>query len=190
MTSPLHCSCASRAPLKTVALEDGLPAAACPDCGAVLLGMDDWRKWRSRSPLLAVRGAQPATDAPADAPADAGRARACPACTRLMQRLPVHHAQNLRVDRCSPCQSVWLDPGEWAALVHLGVALQLDAVLADAGQRRLQGERLAATRMQTLRLRHGQERIDEVLRFRRWLNEQPYPDELLALLRAPETAHS
>jgi len=183
MTTRLHCSCASQSTLKTVALEEGLPAAACPDCGAVLLQMDDWRRWRSRSPQLA-----PATLAPANVPADHGRARACPACTRLMQRLPVHNAHDFRVDRCIHCQTLWLDPGEWAALVQLGVALQLDMLLSDAGQRRLQGERLLAARMQTLRQRHGDERIDEILRFRRWLAEQPHPDELLALLRSPETA--
>jgi len=183
MSTRLHCSCASRSPLKAVALEEGLPAAACPDCSAVLLQMDDWRRWRSRSPHVPA-----AASAPAQAHADHGRARACPACTRLMQRLPVHNAQDFRVDRCIHCQYLWLDPGEWAALVQLGVALQLDTLLSDAGQRRLQSERLLATRMQTLRQRHGDERIDEILRFRRWLAEQPHPDELLALLRSPETA--
>ena len=183
MTSSLHCSCTSQSTLKTVALEPGLPAAACPDCGAVLLQMDDWRRWRSRAlqtPVAAAPTAEP--------PPDTGRARACPACTRLMQRLPVHNAQDFRVDRCIHCQTLWLDPGEWAALVQLGVSLQLDTLLSDAGQRRLQGERLLAARMQTLRQRHGDERIDEVLRFRRWLAEQPHTDELLALLRAPEAA--
>ena len=105
-----------------------------------------------------------------------------------MQRLPVHNAQDFRVDRCIPCQYLWLDPGEWAALVQLGVALQLDTLLSDAGQARSNAEifRLLAARMQTLRQRHGDERIDEVLRFRRWLAEQPLADELLALLRSPE----
>ncbi len=181
MPPSLRCSCTSQFTLKTVALEPGLPAAVCPDCGAVLLQMDDWRRWRSRAPQT------PTAAAPAAEPlADTGRARACPACTRLMQRLPVHNAQDFRVDRCIPCQYLWLDPGEWAALVQLGAALQLDTLLSDAGQRRLQSERLLAARMQTLRQRHGDERIDEVLRFRRWLAGQPLADELLALLRSPE----
>ena len=182
MTPSLPCSCASRATLKTVALEPGLPAAVCPDCGATLLQMEDWRRWRSRAPLVA-RTASATTTEP---PADTGRARACPACTRLMQRLPVHNAQDFRVGRCIHCQYLWLDPGEWAALVQLGAALQLDTLLSDAGQRRLQSERLLAARMQTLRQRHGDERIDEVLRFRRWLAKQPQAEELLALLRSPE----
>lgn len=81
MPPSLHCSCTSQSTLKTVALEPGLPAAVCPDCGAVLLQMDDWRRWRSRAPQT------PTAAAPAAAPlADTGRARACPACTRLMHK--------------------------------------------------------------------------------------------------------
>ena len=183
MTQRLHCSC-TRQPstLKNVALEEGLPALACPDCGAVLLQLDDWRRWRSRAPQAPAAVAAPE----ADIPADQGRARACPACTRLMERLFVDAAGAFRVDRCGPCQYLWLDPGEWQALVQRGLALQLDTLLSDGGQRRLQAERLQASRLQALRQRHGDSCVDEVLRIRRWLAEQPHRDELLALIRANE----
>jgi len=174
MTTRLHCSCASRPSLTNVALEEGLPAAACPDCGAVLLQMDDWRRWRSRSPDGAASA--DATGV-ADVPADQGHARACPACARLMQRLAVDAQGAFRVDRCGPCQYLWLDRGEWQALVHRGLAPQLDTLLSDGGQRR----------MQALRQRHGDTSMDEALRIRRWLAEQPHRDEILALLRSPET---
>lgn len=182
MSTRLHCSCAQRPLLKNVALEEGLPAAACPDCGAVLLNMDDWRRWRSRAPELSAAHVSTVTDTAADH----GRARACPACTRLMERLPVDAAEAFRVDRCGPCQLVWLDPGEWQALVQRGLAVQLDTLLSDGGQRRLQAERLQASRLQALRQRHGDACMDEVQRIRRWLAEQPHRDELLALIRANE----
>lgn len=182
MTQRLHCGCTAQSLLKNVALEEGLPALACPDCGAVLLQLDDWRRWRSRAPQLPAS----ALVAAGDAPADHGRVRACPACTRLMERLSVDATEAFRVDRCGPCQLVWLDPGEWQALVQRGLALQLDTLLSDGGQRRLQAERLQATRMQALRQRHGDTCMDEVLRIRRWLAEQPHRDEILALIRANE----
>ncbi|MFN4117412.1 zf-TFIIB domain-containing protein [Acidovorax sp.] len=185
MTPRLHCSCTLRSVLKNVALDEGLPALACPDCGAVLLKMDDWRRWRSRSPAAVALGVSVAADAVS---ADPGRARACPACTRLMERLPLDAAGALRLDRCSTCQTVWLDPGEWQALVERGLASQLDAQMSDGGQRRLQAERLHASRIQALRQRHGDACMDEVLRIRRWLAEQPRRDEVLALLQAPEAA--
>lgn len=183
MMHRLQCSCAQRSVLKNVALEEGLPALACPDCGAVLLKMDDWRRWRSRSLDAMATGDSMAADATA---ADPGRARACPACTRLMERLPMDAAGVLRVDRCSACQTVWLDPGEWQALVQRGLARQLDALMSDGGQRRLQAERLQASRIQALRQRHGDACLDEVLRIRRWLAEQPRRDEILALIQANE----
>lgn len=103
-----------------------------------------------------------------------------------MERLPVEPVGAFRLDRCGPCQYVWLDRGEWQALVQRGLAHQLDTLLSDGGQRRLQAERLHATRMQALRQRHGDACMDEVLRIRRWLAEQPHRDEILALIRANE----
>ncbi|MBU1351066.1 MAG: zf-TFIIB domain-containing protein [Gammaproteobacteria bacterium] len=187
MTTRLHCSCASRSSLTNAALEEGLPAVACPDCGAVLLQMDDWRRWRSRSPDWV---ASPDAPGAVDVPADQGQARACPACARLMQRLAVDAQGDFRVDRCGPCQYLWLDRGEWQALVQRGLAQQLDTLLSDGGQRRLQTERLQATRMLALRQRHGDACMDEVLRIRRWLAEQPHRDEVLALIRATEPLNS
>jgi Zn-finger nucleic acid-binding protein/predicted RNA-binding Zn-ribbon protein involved in translation (DUF1610 family) len=187
MTPRLHCSCASRSSLKNVALEEGLPAAVCPDCGAVLLQMDDWRRWRSRSP---ERVASAESSGVVDMTADQGHARSCPACARLMQRLPIDAQGAFRVDRCGPCQLLWLDRGEWQALVQRGLAHQLDVLLSDGGQRRIQNERLQATRMQALRQRHGDACMDEVLRIRRWLVDQPHRDEVLALIRATEPLHS
>ncbi|QTD45190.1 zf-TFIIB domain-containing protein [Ottowia testudinis] len=180
MTANLHCDCAAHSLLKPTTLEPGLFAATCPDCGAVLLKMDDWRRWR---------GAQPASDAHAPlatTAADHTRARPCPACARLMERLSVDAGAAFRIDRCGPCQHLWLDAGEWPALMQSGLALHLDALLSDGGQRRLQAERLQASRMQALRQRHGDACIDEIVRIQHWLAEQPHRDELLALLRSPE----
>ena len=181
-TTRLRCNCGATASLKPLALEPGLHAADCAECGAVLLQMSDWRRWRDAQ---AHTDAPPATAAEpiATETQDHAHARHCPACARLMERLSVDAAGAFRVDRCAPCQCLWLDRGEWQALVQRGLASQLDNLLSDGGQRRLQAERLQATRMQALRQRHGSDRIDELQRIRSWLAEQPHRDELLALLR-------
>ena len=182
MSRTLQCRCGSAPPLTTLLLAPGLPAMGCRDCGAVLLQMDDWRRWRSASP---------AEQAPATEQAlahDHAQASACPACGRFMARLPVDAGGAFRVDRCVPCQLVWLDRGEWQALTERGLARQLDVLLSDAGQRRIQADRLQAARLQTLRQRHGDDCIDEVLRIRAWLAGQAQPGEILALLRAADLA--
>ncbi|MDO5693410.1 MAG: zf-TFIIB domain-containing protein [Pseudomonadota bacterium] len=187
MSADFRCGCAAKSFLKPISLEPGLFAATCPDCGAVLLKMDDWRRWRGAQPSPAPDAESPSVSTAA---ADHTQARHCPACARLMERLPVDAGGAFRVDRCGPCQYLWLDQGEWPALVQSGLALQLDALLSDGGQRRLQAERLQASRMQALRQRHGDEGVDEILRVRRWLAGQPHRDELLALLRASDLPES
>jgi len=91
---------------------------------------------------------------------------------------------DFRIDRCGACQLVWLDRGEWAALVHNGLARRLDEVMSDAWQRQLKQDELRAGREATLRARHGDECINELSRIRAWLDVQPQRDELLSLLRA------
>ena len=193
MTATLRCHCVAGTALKPLALEAGLHAAHCQDCGAVLLQMADWRRWRASQPQQdATAGAAPTAAATADEALadDHQRARHCPACARLMERLPIDAQGAFRVDRCGPCQVLWLDSGEWQALVQRGLALQLDTLLSDGGQRRIQNERLQSTRMLALRQRHGDACMDEVQRIRRWLAEQPHRDEVLALIRATEPLYS
>lgn len=99
-----------------------------------------------------------------------------------MERLWVDASNCFRVDRCVSCQYVWLDRGEWQALVEQGLDRVLDTLLSDAGQKKIQQERMQALRTDALRQRHGNDCIDEVLRIRRWLVGQTHRDEVLALI--------
>jgi hypothetical protein len=57
-------------------------------------------------------------------------------------------------------------------------------VLSDAWQRQLRDDEVSGQREAALRARHGDACIDELVRIRTWLDEQPQRDELIALLRA------
>lgn len=180
MTRTLHCVCDARSPLMPGVLVPGLPARQCAVCEGSLLEMADYRRWSSRA------GAAPsASDAPAIelAETDAPVARACPSCTRLMQRLRTGSSTNFRVDRCFTCQLVWFDRGEWQALVQAGLAGRLAELLSDGTQRQLMADELRAGRIAALRERHGEDRLAELQRMRDWLEAQPEPEELLNLLR-------
>lgn len=173
----LRCSCSTVARLDPTELELGLPANACSGCGGTLLGLAEYRNWRDEANPVAAAGDPIVFE-------DAPSARACPGCSRLMHRLRAGAQPDFRLDRCASCQSVWLDRGEWHALVAAGQAGRLDEILTDAWQRQLQAEELRARREATLREKHGADCIDELSRIRSWLDAQPQRDELLALLRA------
>ena len=182
-TRRYRCVCAAASELRPEALAPGLSADTCGDCHGHWLAMDDYRRWAANrtEPLSADEADLPALR---PAPADEGKARACPSCQRWMERLRVGRSPDFRLDRCSACQRVWLDNGEWAALVAAGLAMRLGDILSDGWQRQLQGEEAQARREAELRARHGDACIDELARVRAWLATQPQRETLLALLRS------
>ena len=175
--SALRCSCGSTAELTRVELEPGLPASGCGQCDGSLLALADYKAWRDRTdPDLAPGDPIVFEDAPG--------ARACPNCARLMHRLRAGARPDFRLDRCASCQVVWLDRGEWPALIAAGHAGRLDDLLTDAWQRQIQADELRSHREAALRERHGDDCMDELTRIRNWLDLQAQRDELIALLRA------
>jgi len=169
------CGCAAE--LCPGELAAGLPAQVCPACGGVLLALDDYRVWRQTQ--------VPAGEPPASLPAvveDAGKARPCPACSGPMARYRVVPASDFRLDRCSPCQLVWLDGGEWSALHEVGLVDRLDSILADGWQRRILVDESRQRRESALRQRLGDAAVDELQRIQSWLQSRPNGRELLALL--------
>ena len=182
MASTYRCVCAAASVLRPEALAPGLSADTCGDCHGHWLAMGDYRRWVANGP-------EPLSTDEADlpvlrpAPAAEDKARACPSCQRWMERLRVGRSPDFRLDRCSACQRVWLDDGEWAALVAAGLAACLGDILSDGWQRQLQGEEARARREAELRARHGDACIDELARVRAWLATQPQRETLLALLR-------
>ena len=181
MSSHLFCICSAKTALQPVDLAPGLPALTCEACKGHLLKLDDYRRWIDRD----LRAVEPlATDAAVAAQGVQTAARRCPSCTHLMQRMLSGSAVGFRVDRCSPCQLLWMDKGEWEAMVASGAAQRLLEVLSDGGQRQLRDEAARQRREAELRARHGDEAMDELIRIRHWLATQPQADTLLALLRS------
>ncbi|GAA5169569.1 zf-TFIIB domain-containing protein [Viridibacterium curvum] len=178
MGTRTFCNCQAQAELSRAELAPGLPVQQCEACGGVLLGMPDYRLWRERAVSTDVAG-QDAFEV-----SDSAAARACPGCTRLMQRYRVGVTPDFRVDHCPSCQLVWLDKGEWQGLAQAGLATRLSEVVSVAWQRRVQSDELRARREAGLRSKHGDACIDELKRVREWLDAQPKREELIALLRA------
>jgi Zn-finger nucleic acid-binding protein len=182
MATTYRCVCAAASVLRPEALAPGLSADTCGDCHGHWLAMDDYRRWVANRPEpLSIDEAELPALRPAPAAED--KARACPSCQRWMERLRVGRSPDFRLDRCGACQRVWLDDGEWAALVAAGLAACLGDILSDGWQRQLQGEEARARREAELRARHGDACIDELARVRAWLATQPQRETLLALLR-------
>ena len=181
MQTSLRCACGSESGWLLVEVADGLPAHTCQACHGHLLALDDYRRWHERAAAASVADVLTIDLPPSDA---TDSARQGPHCARVMQRLRGGAPVDFRIDRCSPCQQVWFDDGEWTALGQAGLASRLLDVLSDGWQRQLQADDLRDRRLADLCERHGAERMHELARMRDWLNAQPEREELLALLRA------
>ena len=181
MSSLLQCVCGASSPLLPAELLPDLPVQACETCLGSMVSLDDYRQWAEGHP-------EPPQPEPCDLPVTTHttQARACPQCTRLMERLRVSHEPDFRIDRCVGCQSVWLDAGEWPALVNAGLALRLNEVLADGWQRRVREAVVHDRREAELRGRHGDACVNNLIRVRAWLNTKPAAqrETLLMLLRS------
>lgn len=177
----LHCACGAPAPLLPAELLPGLPVQGCARCHASLLSLDTYRQWVEGCP-------EPPNPEPCDSPVTDHHtpARACPRCTRLMERLRVSHEPDFRLDRCVGCQCVRLGAGDWPALVAAGLELRLSEVLGDGWQRRVREEVVHHRRETELRARHGDACVDDLIRIRAWLSSQPADqrETLLLLLRS------
>lgn len=176
----LYCVCGSRHGLNPTELAPGLPALTCQDCHGHLLRLDDYRHWIAHE---AGAGYVPVPVSGEMADGANKSVRRCPVCTHFMERLLSGHAVDFRVDRCTGCQLLWMDKGEWNALVEAGFGKTLLELLSDAGQLQLRHAANHRRHEADLRARHGDAVVDELIRMRAWLAAQPQADTLLALLR-------
>lgn len=187
MTRSMTCLCDAHTSLLPQELTEGLPALGCETCCGQLLSLDDYRRWLDRFPQEGEPsgGASPPMGpASASASATATPVRKCPGCAQLMERLLSGNSTDFRLDRCGPCQWLWMDAGEWDALVAGNASRHLLELLSDGGQRRLREAAAHQRREAELRDRHGDATVDELIRVRAWLDEQPHTDILLNLLRS------
>ena len=99
-----------------------------------------------------------------------------------MSRHRVGVEPDFRLDRCSACQLVWFDDGEWERLQQAGLGRSLVRILTDGWQRAIVAEENRMRRESQIRQRLGEETYAELQRVRQWLAAQPNREELIALL--------
>lgn len=182
MSNELRCDCAKQPSMQVRELHAGLFAHACPDCGALAIHLDDYRRWRERRTLAPAPTPEQCIGTPVAEGLGTRKARMCAACGRPMARYRAGSRPDFHLDRCAPCQLLVLDGGEWDALLQLGALEHLELILSDGWQRRLQALETAERRRQSLRQRLGDSTVEELIRIQSWLQDHPQRRELLALL--------
>lgn len=178
---PCYCS-----PRQTLSLKDesGLPYWGCTRCGGRRFLLADFRRWKAEGGIAAVSASSSAPPAQALAYRETPSSRLCQHCGLIMARYRVSSDLPFHIDRCAPCQSVWLDGLEWELLAAGQKLAQLEEILSDRWQRELQQSEAEARREQTLRSRFGDADYDRLHEIGAWLATQPKRREMLAYLNA------
>lgn len=180
----LQCYCGPR---QTLALteEGGLCQWCCRRCGGRRFLLADFRRWREQGGAQQLETGLPAA---ATEYHETPSSRLCQSCGQIMARYRVAGDLAFHVDRCAPCQSVWLDGCEWEILASQHRLAQLDEIMSDRWQKRLQQSEADARREQTLRTRFGDAEYERLREISLWLARQTKRREMLAFLNAEPPA--
>lgn len=164
MSSEWYCDCGKRPLMKVRELQAGLFAHACEDCGALMINLNDYRRWLDRRIIGPAPTPEQCAGNPVAGELGTRKARICASCGRPMTRHRAGSQPDFHLDRCAPCQLLVLDGGEWDALMQLGALEHLELLLSDNWQRRLQALEAAERRSLSLRQRLGNSTVDELIR--------------------------
>lgn len=158
-------------------LGEHLHGWCCQHCLGILLSMDDYRDWKRQHPQASAAQVPPSLLAE-----DGPVVRLCGDCGRIMGRLRAGAEPDFHLDFCHGCQSLWLDAGEWPRLVEAGLLREVDTLLKETTQQRLDADDHRQRRNEELRRRLGEEVYLEAARIRRWLDGQPQRSDVLRVL--------
>lgn len=182
----LQCYCSPRQTL-SVHYEGGLRQWRCGRCGGRRILLDDFRRWRDSKGIDALTVRLP--DQAAEY-RETGGPRLCQQCGLIMSRYGVAQGVEFHVDRCAPCQSIWLDGLEWDILAAGDWLPVLDQIVSDPWQERLRAEATQARRVETMRKRFGEREFERLNGFANWLSSQPRRQEMLAVLTRAVSTNS
>ena len=168
-------------PVRSLAIAElapGLSSYQCPNCHGNWVRLEQYTRWRDRSPNPEATFPS-STAAAAEPPA---KLRRCPDCSYILARYRVASDASFVLDRCRKCHGVWFDRDEWQLVEGRGLALRLADVFSDEWQRDIRQADQAASIERMFEHRLGSEELARAREVRDWINSHPKKSELLAYL--------
>jgi Zn-finger nucleic acid-binding protein len=167
-------------PLQPITLEEGLHAYICPESGGHWIPAKNYWEWQSHLPAATDHPHSQAT-APTSEFEDA--VKFCPESGTIMTRYKVGHGLDFRIDR-SVTGGIWLDPGEWEALIAGNLHHELHLVFTAQWQKAIRERDHAAAYETMLREKLGDELFTKVAALREELASHPAKPVALAFLQS------
>ncbi|XZG71594.1 zf-TFIIB domain-containing protein [Chitinibacteraceae bacterium HSL-7] len=164
-------------------LKPGLKAQVCSDCGGIWLDLDLYQCWLLESDVLLHEHEDPSLVEVAE---QSPHTLFCRECDSMLHKYRIAPHFYVRVDRCAPCNRVWLDAVEWQLLNQHEATADLLALLSTRGQRQIREAEARLRRETADRRRFGDSAYTRLAELRSWLADQPNRSEMMAFLNASE----
>ena len=176
---PLLCPTCGTATMEGSALATDLSTERCTTC------QGHWITSARYFTYVAVAQGTPVTKVTPIGSESPGM-KLCPTCRKFMHYYPVGHGLPFGIDKCNTCGGVWLNAGEWEALVQAKMHLQMHAVSSDEWQAEVQRQIRAAQEEAATERRLGRDDYARMVQAAQWLRGHPHRAEILAYLQRPE----
>ncbi len=167
--------------LQSVTLEDGLKAFQCPESNGHWIPTENYWQWQRNLPAAADHGHHENHVSPTGEFEDT--VKLCPETGTIMTRFKVGHGLDFRIDR-SITGGIWLDPGEWEALIAGNLHHELHLVFTTQWQKAIREETHAEAHESMLRGKLGDDLFDRLSALRTELSEKPGRSAAIAYLQS------
>ncbi|MEB3210385.1 MAG: zf-TFIIB domain-containing protein [Leptolyngbyaceae bacterium] len=133
----LRCPKHKHATLMERVLNGGLPAMTCPECEGDWLPGETYRAWQQRQPEAQQNVLPTQLNVPFEPAATDTQASLCPECQHYLSRAKLGQKHSFYLERCSNCEGIWCDRGEWDVLQRMGLQASLSYVFSGEWKTRL-----------------------------------------------------
>ena len=106
----------------------------------------------------------------------------CPQCQRVMLKFRIAAQTNQKLDYCGHCDVVWIDKGEWELLAQTGLLQSVTRIFTDSWQHTIRKQDSMENEKIQLKKLFEESDLEEILRFRKWLNIHPLKHHILRIL--------
>ena len=178
----MNCPKCKHSPLMDSTLSGKLAVNSCQDCQGSWIRANDYENWHqenaSEEPdLFSQIHHVDYVPSPCD-----NKAALCPDCQRILSRAKVSLKTSFYIERCSSCNGIWCDGGEWEVLEKLGWHTHIEQFFTAGWQARMREYQHAEQERQAIVDKVGAEIADQVFELAAILEHHPNGDFAAAYL--------
>ena len=177
----MQCPKCKSSELQSGILSSQLAVEDCYECKGTWIPAENYADWQSHQPQHPIHFPDTLNVDYVQSPYDT-RGALCPECRRYLSRAKVMLENPFYVERCSNCQGIWCDHGEWDVLEALGLHTTIDQLFSSEWQTQARQSQQLSKERQAMIDKLGPELAKLVFDLAEKLKDHPHGDFGVAYL--------